>query len=62
MLKEEIAQLVKFSSVSSLAPLRSHNGALFYQTTKINGVDLIFGIKMEKSMFSNWRIEVVCFL
>ena len=36
MLKEEIDQLVKFSSMSSLAPLRSHNGALFYQTTKAN--------------------------
>ena len=36
MLKEEIAQLVKFSSTSSLAPLKSHNEALFYQTTKTN--------------------------
>ena len=25
-------------------------------------VDSIFGIKMKKSMFTNWRIEVVCFL
>ena len=36
MLKEEIGQLVKFSSMSSLAPLRSHNRALFYQTAKTN--------------------------
>ena len=36
MLKEEIAQLVKFSSMSSLALLRSHIGTLFYQTTKAN--------------------------
>ena len=34
--RKEIAQLVKFSSMSSLAPLRSQHGALFYQTTKAN--------------------------
>ena len=40
-----------------------HNmGHFSIKQQKQIAVDSIFGIKVEKSMFSNWRIEVVCFL
>ena len=48
MLKEEIGQLVKFSSMSSLAPLRSHNGAFFLSSNK-NKLQLI------RFLVSRWK-------
>ena len=60
--KEEIAQLVNSVQCHHCLHQDHTMGHFSIKQQKQIAVDSIFGIKVEKSMFSNWRIEVVCFL